>query len=222
MLKRLTTVSVVLAMTLAMSGIALADDGETATEGNTVFSWAYDVVWRVLVWNLVPTDFELECGFDGDVEVTYSPGDDGLGIAYTGDCDLDGGSVAGPNGQVNHGMFMKLFNSLWDGEGGRGCVVRHLAQSDLGKGDQQVRVPEVDADAPELGEGDTGEVEFDSVLTECRRGNEDKVTGQEKAAEKRAEAAEKRAEAAEKRAEKAAAQADKPRGKSDQAPGRNR
>ncbi len=70
----------------------------------------------------------------------------GAPAPYTGadgECGLSGGDVTGPAGQVNHGMFMKLFNSLYEGQG-RGCVVRFIAHSDLGKGDQQVG-PEGDA-----------------------------------------------------------------------------
>ena len=112
---------------------------------------------------------------DGPAEYTGSDGE----------CGLSGGSVAGPNGQVNHGMFMRLFNSVFEGPG-RGCVVRHLAQSDLGKGDQQVRVSDVDPDVdPEAVE--SGSIEFETEYTDCVHGNqdEDKVTGQERAAQNR-------------------------------------
>ncbi len=53
-----------------------------------------------------------------------------------GVCGLSGVVVEGPNGQVNHGQFMKAAKSLLSGdfEGkGHGCLVRHLAQSDIGK-----------------------------------------------------------------------------------------
>jgi hypothetical protein len=83
-----------------------------------------------------------------------------------GECGLSGGSVAGPNGQVNHGMVMKLFNSVFDGKA-RGCVVRHLAQSDLGKGDQQVKVEDVDPESDPLVTGDTGVIEFETAITDC-------------------------------------------------------
>ncbi len=53
-----------------------------------------------------------------------------------GKCALWGVEVAGPNGQFNHGQFMKaaksLFNGLYEVKG-HGCLVRHLAQSDIGK-----------------------------------------------------------------------------------------
>jgi len=142
-----------------------------------------------------------------------------------GDCGLGGGLVAGPNGQINHGMFMKLFNSMFDGPG-RGCVNRFLAQSELGKGDQQVKVPDVDADAVELADGDMGSIDFETVLADCERGKEREVTGQDKAAEKRAEKAAEKAEReqekAEKKAEREQAKAERERGKSDSAPGKNK
>jgi hypothetical protein len=101
-------------------------------------------------------DDELE---PADAPVEYSGAD--------GDCGVSGGEVSGPNGQVNHGMFMKLFNSLYEGTG-RGCVVRHLAQSDLGKGEQQVQVGGEAVDP--VGAGDTGTVDFTSVEADCEHG----------------------------------------------------
>jgi hypothetical protein len=91
-------------------------------------------------------------------------------IAYLGadgECGVSGGNVSGPNGQVNHGMFMKLFNSIYDGPR-RGCVVRHLAQSGLGQGDQQVEAGD-DAVEP-VTMGDSGTVDFTSIETDCERG----------------------------------------------------
>lgn len=95
-----------------------------------------------------------------------------------GECGLSGGSVAGPNGQVNHGMFMKLFNSVFDGPA-RGCVVRHLAQSDLGKGDQQVQAGDVDPDAESVADGDTGIIEFDTVITDCLHERDEQLESEE-------------------------------------------
>lgn len=112
-------------------------------------------------------------------------------VEYTGpdgECVVGGGVVDGPNGQVNHGMVMKLFNSVYEGPG-RGCLVRHLAKSDFGKGDQQIKVPDVDPEAPALEEGTEAEVAFQTALTDCEHGKankEDKLTGQEKAAAKKA------------------------------------
>ena len=91
----------------------------------------------------------------------------------TGECITGGGSVEGPNGQVNHGMFMKLFNSIYEGKG-RGCLVKLFAQSDLGKGDQQVKVSDIEeviegAEEVEVtGEGE--ELEPTVLETTCNKG----------------------------------------------------
>ena len=94
-----------------------------------------------------------------------------LEYAVDNECTIYGMEIAGPNGQINHGMFMKLFNSMWEGGPGRGCVNRHLAQSGLGKGDQQITVSEAEeADFTQVADGDTGEVSFSTVLADCQRG----------------------------------------------------
>jgi len=99
-----------------------------------------------------------------DAPIDYSGAD--------GECGVSGGDVSGPNGQVNHGMFMKLFNRLYEGTG-RGCVVRHLAQSELGKGDQQVQAGDDDVVDP-VEAGDTGTIDFSSVEADCERGKRDR------------------------------------------------
>jgi hypothetical protein len=101
-----------------------------------------------------------------DTPVPYSGAD--------GECGLSGGEVTGPNGQVNHGMFMRLFNRMYEGPG-RGCVVRHLAQSDLGKGDQQIQAGE-DTSFESVEAGDTGSIDFTSAEADCQHGR--KAEGQ--------------------------------------------
>ncbi|MGH8947523.1 MAG: hypothetical protein ACRDXF_01595 [Acidimicrobiia bacterium] len=126
---------------------------------------------------LVPVE-NLE-GVAGVVEFPNRPADEvaddlepaDAPVAYAGadgECGLSGGEVSGPNGQVNHGMFMKLFNSLYEGRG-RGCVVRHLAQSDLGKGDQQIQANDT-TPFESVEAGDTGTVEFTSAEADCEHG----------------------------------------------------
>ncbi len=99
----------------------------------------------------------------------------GAPIAYAGsegECGLSRAVVDGPNGQVNHGQFMKLFNSLHDGTG-RGCLNRHLAKSALGKDDQQIKVSDVE----ETAMTDTGMISFETKLDDCQHGNSDKGEG---------------------------------------------
>ncbi|HUG32635.1 MAG TPA: hypothetical protein VMM14_07075 [Acidimicrobiia bacterium] len=86
-------------------------------------------------------------------------------VPYPGDdeeCAVSGDFVAGPQGQINHGMFMKLFTSMFTGPG-RGCLVRHIAQSGLGN------PPEVDTET-EAGDPDEGTIEFETVMTKCNHG----------------------------------------------------
>ncbi len=151
------------------SGIAVAETLEddvpeeetidTELMADTLFSFGYDLMNGLLLWNIssidepcaLPTSEESET----DPEAESDP-----------DCELTEGEVAGPNGQVNHGMFMKLFNSLYEGTG-RGCVVRHLAQSDLGKGDQQVKGGEEEAEPDASEVEDEYEVDFTTIETLC-------------------------------------------------------
>ncbi len=87
-----------------------------------------------------------------------------------GECGLSAGQVGGPNGQINHGQFMKLFHQLIDGQG-MGCLNRVMAQSNFGKDDQKIRTSEVDdAFAPEA----TGTVGFETFAVDCKRDKHDK------------------------------------------------
>ena len=174
----------VVALALTAS-VALAAENDDAEDYDDVV-FGYDAENHVFVWSVPRADGTLDCriapGFyqakyvtiDGRFWVDDLLDDSGGPVlfpvrgdesaeptpyAVDGECALSGGEVAGPNGQVNHGMFMKLFNSLFDGPG-RGCVVSQLARSDLGKGEQQVRVPDVGEE--ELLAPESGELEIDS------------------------------------------------------------
>jgi hypothetical protein len=108
---------------------------------------------------------------EGEVGSDFTAAD--TPVAYAGadeDCGISGALVGGPNGQINHGQFMKLFHQLIDSRG-MGCLNRVIAQSDLGKGDQQIRTSDVDATfAPET----TGRVDFTTVAADCNRDKKDK------------------------------------------------
>jgi hypothetical protein len=179
---------------LVVTGVALAapEDKE-----DTVLNLGYDPESQVFVWNTSSLEGTHDCTLEnGPVTATFIVNDEGLvmvdGLTHEGstdpvqfpsrdggdpvdyagdgDCALSGGSVAGPNGQINHGMFMKLFNSLYEGKG-RGCVVRHLAQLDLGQGDQQVKAGENETE-PVI-TGDTGTIDFSTILADCEKGEDD-------------------------------------------------
>jgi hypothetical protein len=57
--------------------------------------------------------------------------------------DSVSGVVEGPNAQINHGQVMKQLHELTDGQNS-GCLSSAVAQSDLGKGDQEDLVGEID------------------------------------------------------------------------------
>ncbi len=94
-------------------------------------------------------------------------------IDYPGpedECRISAFAV-GEQGQINHGQFMKLFNNLIDLRG-RGCLNRWLAQSGLGKGDQQVKTQD-------FGDREGGKVgiDFETVIATCDHGK--KVKGED-------------------------------------------
>ena len=123
-----------------------------------------------------PGEEPVEYGytFDGETIQVYEltegefdpDGDYPIESVESGDCgEFDGGYVTGPEGQVNHGMFLKLFNSVYEGEN-RGCLVRHIARSDLGKDDERVGADET----AEPIEG--GRITFATTGADCVRGPE--------------------------------------------------
>lgn len=90
-----------------------------------------------------------------------------------GECGVSGVVVAGPNGQINHGQFMKSAKGLIDIKG-QGCVVRYLAKSDIGKTDEtKVGTSEVD---PLFEIGENGDITFSTFSADCSRGNKNDDT----------------------------------------------
>lgn len=177
-----TTAVTILALVglMAGSGIAVADShgGDETNESvaDTLLNFGYDMINRIFLWNTSDLDDPEGCVLEGEQGVTY--GEDAAGnltaelggAELASKCELTGGEVTGPQGQVNHGMFLKLFNEMFDGPGReRGCLIRHIARSDLGKGEQQVRVGE-DPDFESVEPGDSGAVDFTSVETDCEKG----------------------------------------------------
>lgn len=175
-LKRTGITTLVMLGLFVSSGVALAETAETevieeeATETelvmDTLFSFGYDLINGLFLFNI--SSIEEPCALPGVEEGETAESES----EPDPDCELTEGEVAGPEGQVNHGMFMKLFNSLYEGPG-RGCVVRHLAQSDLGKGDQQVKADN-GAEAETDSEGTESEVDeavdFTTIETVCKHG----------------------------------------------------
>ena len=106
-----------------------------------------------------PTDFELAKEFAkaiGDIAYKNAPAN----------CRISAVAI-GAQGHINHGQFMKLFHTLIDMRG-RGCLNRWLAQSDLGKGDQQVKTQ--DFGDPVIGEPG---ITFTTAIATCDHGKQD-------------------------------------------------
>lgn len=207
MRKKLIVLTTILGL-IAFSGVAAAQEQEPEDTGDTTFNYGFDEDNGVFIWGSSASDGEFDCTLEnGPLKATYGSQDGGLliedltylegdnagdtvefGPTEEGgdsleydpegeDCQLTAGEVAGPQGQVNHGMFLKTFNAMFDGQA-RGCMVRHIAQSNLGKGDQQVK-PDVDPEADGVEQGDTGEIDFETVMTDCLHGPDDaEIEGQ--------------------------------------------
>jgi hypothetical protein len=103
-----------------------------------------------------------------------------------GECGVSGVVVAGPNGQINHGQFMKAAKSLFDIQG-HGCIVRYLAKSDIGRTDT-TKVSTSDVD-PLFEIGETGDINFATFEADCSHGKKDKEAGAQKAAKARGRSA---------------------------------
>ena len=129
-------------------------DGEFAYE---LDGEAEDDDTEVAVTDLSPLDS------DEPVEFPYEDGT-GSAVAYAdaAECALTSVTIE-PNGagKINHGKVVSTFAHLL--KGGNGCLIRHFAQSDFGKGDYD----EVDAES--------FEVTLQSFETACTKNKDKKV-----------------------------------------------
>jgi hypothetical protein len=208
--------------------------GEEAPAGDTLINYGYDAENHVFIIHTSSADSTYDCSVptevlvgygsleDGSFEVTLFE-EEGVPVEFpertteesagepAGDaesvldemCQFSASVISGPNGQINHGQFMKLFKQIVGKETSR-CFNRIIAQSDLGKGDQQVRTPDVE----EAGEAfDMGEADFETFIATCDPGKKHK--GDDHPSNKNKGKANK-------------GKADRPRGNSDDAPGRNK
>ncbi len=167
---------------LAISGLAYAVPTESE---DTVFNYAYDTDFHLFVWNVSDVEADDACSLEnGAVSVTYGAVTDSVvAVEHDDACVVSASEVAGPNGQINHGMFMKLFKSLYEGQG-RGCLNRYLAQSDLGKDDQKINVSDVDTEFVSAVEGDLAELDFVTIAADCQRGKKNDGDGAESSAKR--------------------------------------
>ena len=109
------------------------EDGSDCTVEGTGYAYVTDGAGTVisLTKDGQPASFKL-----ARVDVPYGQ--------TSGVCDLIAVDVTGPAGQVNHGQVVSSFVHALKEQlkaagvrGGIGCLVRIVAQSDYGKGDQQ-------------------------------------------------------------------------------------
>ena len=207
--------------------------------GDTLISYGYDAENHAFIVHTSSTDSAYDCTVPAEVLVGYGSLEDGSfevtlfeeeGIAVEFDerapgeatealdgqpaaepdqiCQFDASVIAGPNGQINHGQFMKLFHQIVGKETSR-CFNRIIAQSDLGKGDQQVRTSDIEdavagAEAEEAFE--EGVAGFETFVATCDPGKKDR--GDDHPSKTKGNADKNKA--------------DRPRGNSGNAPGRNK
>lgn len=108
-------------------------------------------------WEFAPRD-EKYVSHENELAEDPSPYSDGQ-------CELVLSSIAGPNGQRNHGQFVKAAKSLLGDMKGHGCIVREFAQSDIGKGGELDDIEEgFDA-------GEEGEIQFTTFSADCNKPN---------------------------------------------------
>ncbi|HSL26811.1 MAG TPA: hypothetical protein VLA54_11055 [Acidimicrobiia bacterium] len=151
-------------LTLVLAATMVIGVAGTAIAATTIFVSGYDPENRMLLWGasdpeVAAYDCTVEDGTyeyvadqsghvtslekGGNPVVFEDTENTSTTVAYgqtDGDCDLSAVDVTGPNGQVNHGQIVSsLVHALKSaGYRGSGCMVSRVAQTDWGKGDQQV------------------------------------------------------------------------------------
>lgn len=181
------TTAIALTATALLLALPLgAQETEDLDPADRALVHAYSGEAMQLLWAAVLGDAEtaaLECGIDEEGTYTYEVDeegnvtitpDGGTETTQTEGCQFHETDVRGPQGQVNHGTVVSNFvHALAEAghEGGRGCYVKIIAGSDYGKGEDQVRVPDVETDNGDDG-GDDGlsleDVDFTITETTCQ------------------------------------------------------
>lgn len=122
--------------------------------------------WNITSLEYPDTDFAGlydSCALEGEGPFTYVFDGEVLQLdGYTDDgtCGpFQGGDVTADGHPLNHGAYMSFFNSLYDGAG-RGCLNRHLAQTNLGKqsGETSGTIETDD------------QIDFQTVAADCQHG----------------------------------------------------
>jgi hypothetical protein len=157
--KRWRLVALLGILPMALVGTALADPPFQAEELDTRLSYDYDPANHVLFVTLNPEEQDegvepTSCSLEeaGELEIIV---DETTGAVTGGPTGCSGIFVEGPQGQVNHGTFVSNWVhwlkenafTTFGYEGPRGQLVRLIAQSALGKGDDQVLTSEAQEEA---------------------------------------------------------------------------
>lgn len=148
---------------------------------------AYSPEALELLWSTLEVDEETACEIQEGEQYTYRTEDEDVTIIsgeneiMTDDCSLTATDVTGPQGQVNHGTVVSSFvQALKDAgyQGRIGCYVSAIARTDYGKGDQQIKTPDVTTSTttpPEGTEEVDPTVEFTITATNCKKSDGDET-----------------------------------------------
>lgn len=172
-------------LALAVPGLAESAPAETLDPADRALIHSYDPAAMQLLWaTVLDTEAEDACTVTPGEDYEYRIDEEGnVEVDGTeGDCSFNATEVTGPNGQVNHGSVVSSFvKALKESgyEGNRGCLIRIIAGSDYGKGDQQVKANTEEDGADEDGAEveDPGAIEssaqFEITETTCKKGKPD-------------------------------------------------
>lgn len=178
------------ALVTLMVMVAVPGSAQEEAELNTadrVLIHGYDPAAMQLLWaTVLDPGAAGACALDGDQisddgTYTYDIGEDGTVTVEgaEGECSFHATDVTGPEGQVNHGSVVSSFvRALKDSgyEGGVGCFVKLIAQSDYGKGDQQVTTGEAAESEEDGGETSaTGDTTVELTVADTSCGKPDDV-----------------------------------------------
>ena len=167
----------VAATLVAVALPSLADPGDDLASADRALIHSYDPASMQLLWaSVLDRAAEDACTVEPDTDYVYDIDDEG-NVEVTGaegDCAFTATDVTGPNGQVNHGTVVSAFVKALKAsgyEGNRGCMIKIIAGSEYGKGDQQIKTSDVET--AEVDE--TAETSTQFTVTETTCGKKDKV-----------------------------------------------
>jgi len=157
---------------LFTAGVASANTEETDPRLDTRLTYGYDAQAQLFFASTQDVESAaVDCTVNDPISATYDVADGTVSIAELndGDCAMSGVPV-GAKGHINHGQFMRLFKETIEMRG-HGCLNSWIAQSNLGKDDQQVKTKDFEAGTDIATEGT---IDFTTELASCKHGEKDK------------------------------------------------